>query len=164
MKYLTENCHLKSDLSLINAWQKRHQYFLFCETNFKYVLREEHSLLTGMSIVTARNSSCRKVMFLQVSVCLSQGWVSLVPTPFWGLSVLVPGPFGEGVGMSRRVCPGVGISRRSGYPQILTPSGSHRMYHQQAGGTHPTEMPSCFIMFYDGYLWEPFLLCFGQKF
>ena len=49
-----------------------------------------------MRFITARNSSCGKVIFSQVSLNLfmAVGWVPLVPYPFRGWVSLVTGPFG----------------------------------------------------------------------
>ena len=60
----------------------------------------------------------------------------------------------RGLGMSRGgwVCPGgVGMFRRmicpwSGFPQVLTPSGSHRMYSLQTSSTLSTGNHSCSLL------------------
>ena len=77
---------------------------------------------------------------------------------------MVPGPF-QGLGMLRWVCRGwgyvQGVDMMSGgeyiwgmgtHPLLLTPSGGHHMYFQQAGSAHSTGMHSCLLCFFKHYL------------
>ena len=116
---------------------------------FRVLFPMSITIVQSMWLITARQRSCGKVMFLLVSVC-PQGVSISGPMSFPGGWVsLVPGPLqGGGVDMSRGwVCPEDGCVCRGWIPTStplpLTPSGSHYMCGLHMGGTNPTGMPSC---------------------
>ena len=97
----------------------------------KWPLHNFNQRFKTIIFITARKRSCAKVMFPQVSVCLSMGWVSLVPCQ--GYQV----PSG-GMGIYR----GVGTHSQTWDlkgPGIWDTTG----YSRQAGSTHLTGMLSC---------------------
>ena len=122
------------------------------------------------SLVTARNSSCGKVIFSQACVIPSvHGWG-------WGWGACIPACNGARgvcpgeVSAQGFVCPGVCLPWGCVFPLVCLPRGVSAMgvclprvclprgclpppgtntpseTATEAGGTHPTEMHSCFLL------------------
>ena len=96
------------------------------KTNIATYLSKKYSAIkmnNRNNSLSVRKQSCRKVMFLHLSVSHSdtEGSLSLVPCSLWG-------------------------SLPDRYPPDRDPSPLNRDPHVQwrVGGTHPTEMYSCF--------------------
>ena len=107
-------------------------------------------------IVTARQRSCRILMFSLAFVCSQEDGVTTQRGEYLGVSTQGVSTWGtprhgtcqEGVstqGMGTH--PRHGTCKGGSYsPLLLTPSGSHKnMYGWQAGSTHPTVMLSRYI-------------------